>query len=436
VATSTVDPIVFSPILAIALLLLLGSGVWVAISLLAISLLGMYIVTSAPITLVMPQSYWSALSGWTLTALPLFIWMGEILFRSRLSDDLFRGLAPWVTRLPGRLLHVNVLGCAVFAAVSGSSAATAATVGKMSLPELKERGYDEKMALGSLAASGTLGLLIPPSIMMIVYGVSANVSIAKLFIAGVLPGLMLIALLMGYVAVWALLHPGRMPQHIEAISWRERLGRLGLLLPVVLLIIAVIGSIYGGYATPTEAASLGVAGALIIAFVTGGLSWEALRESLYGATRTSCMIGFILGSAAFMTTVMGYSGIPRALAVWINSYGLTAYPLVFALTLLFLVLGCFLDGISIIVLTIAIVLPMIQAAEIDLLWFGIYMVLVVEVSQITPPVGFNLFVVQSLTGRDILFIAKATLPFFIIMLLAIVLLTIFPEIATWLPGLM
>lgn len=430
------DPILFSPIIAIALLLFLGSGVWVAISLLAVSLIAMYVVTNAPITLVMPQNYWSALSGWTLTALPLFIWMGEILFRSRLSDDLFRGLAPWVTRLPGRLLHVNVLGCAVFAAVSGSSAATAATVGKMSLPELKERGYDEKMALGSLAASGTLGLLIPPSIMMIVYGVSANVSIAKLFIAGVLPGLMLVTLLMGYVAAWALLHPGRMPQHTEVISWRERLGRLGLLLPVVLLIMGVIGSIYGGYATPTEAASLGVAGALIIAFVTGGLSWEALKESLYGATRTSCMIGFILGSAAFMTTVMGYSGIPRELAVWINSFGLTAYPLLFALTLLFLVLGCFLDGISIIVLTIAIVLPMIQAAEIDLLWFGIYMVLVVEVSQITPPVGFNLFVVQSLTGRDILFVAKAALPFFIIMLMAIVLLAIFPEIATWLPGLM
>lgn len=428
------DPIAFSPILAIALLLLLGSSVWVAISLLAISLLGMYAVTNAPITLVVPQSYWSALSGWTLTALPLFIWMGEILFRSRLSDDLFRGLAPWVTRLPGRLLHVNVLGCAIFAAVSGSSAATAATVGKMSLPELKERGYDEKMALGSLATSGTLGLLIPPSIMMIVYGVSANVSIARLFIAGILPGLMLIALLMGYIMVWALLNPGRMPQRLDPMTWREQLGRLGLLLPVVLLIVAVIGSIYGGYATPTEAASLGVAGALIIALVTGGLSWQAFRESLYGATRTSCMIGFILGSAAFMTTVMGYSGIPRALATWINSFGLTAYPLLFALTLLFLVLGCFLDGISIIVLTIAIILPMVQAAGIDLLWFGIYMVLVVEVSQVTPPVGFNLFVVQSLTGRNIIFVARAALPFFIIMLLAIFLMVAFPEIATWLPA--
>ena len=427
------DPISFSPILAVLLLLFLASSVWVAVSLLAISLIGMWAVTSAPIFLVMPQSYWSALSSWTLTALPLFIWMGEILFRSRLSDDLFRGLAPWVTRLPGRLLHVNVLGCAVFAAVSGSSAATAATVGKMSLPELKSRGYDEKMALGSLAASGTLGLLIPPSIMMIVYGVSANVSIARLFIAGVLPGLTLVALLMGYIGAWALLHPRRMPSRIEGMTWRERMERLGMLLPVVLLIVAVIGSIYGGYATPTEAASLGVAGALIIALATGGLTWEAFKESLYGATRTSCMIGFILGSAAFLTTVMGYSGIPRALANWINEFGLTAYPLLFALTLLFLGLGCFLDGISIIVLTISIILPMVQAAGIDLLWFGVYMVLVVEISQITPPVGFNLFVVQSLTGRNILFVARATLPFFLMMLVAIVLLVAFPGIATWLP---
>jgi C4-dicarboxylate transporter, DctM subunit len=427
------DPIVFSPILGLALLLFLGSSIWVAVALLLISILGMWAVTTAPITLVMPQSYWSALSGWTLTALPLFVWMGEILFRSRLSDDLFQGLAPWVTRLPGRLLHVNVLGCAVFAAVSGSSAATAATVGKMSLPELAARGYDERLALGSLAASGTLGLLIPPSIMMIVYGVSANVSIARLFIAGILPGLMLVMLLMGYIAVWALLNPARMPTRIEGMAWREKLYRLRLLLPVVLLIVAVIGSIYAGYATPTEAASLGVAGALLIAFATGGMGWTAFKESLYGATRTSCMIGFILGSAAFLTTVMGYSGIPRALASFINSYGLSPYPLLAALTLLFLILGCFLDGISIIVLTIAIVLPMVQAAGIDPLWFGIYMVLVVEISQITPPVGFNLFVVQSLTGRDILFVAKATLPFFVMMMLAIVMLVAFPGIATWLP---
>ena len=421
------DPITFSPFLAAGLLLLLGSGVWVALSLLALSIVAMHFITSAPIALVMPQNYWSALSGWSLTALPLFVWMGEILFRSRLSDDLFRGLAPWVTRLPGRLFHVNILGCAVFAAVSGSSAATAATVGKMSLPELKERGYDERMAVGSLASSGTLGLLIPPSIMMIVYGVSANVSIAKLFIAGIVPGVLLILMLMGYVGVWALTHPSRMPPKIESMPWAERLRRLGLLLPVVLLIVAVIGSIYGGYATPTEAASLGVAGALLIAFVTGGMSLTAFKESLYGATRTSCMIGFIIGSAAFLTTVMGYSGIPRLLAEWINSYGLSTYPLLFALTILFLIMG------SIIVLTISIILPMVQAAGIDLLWFGIYMILVVEISQITPPVGFNLFVVQSLTGRDILYVAKSTLPFFGMMILAILVLVLFPGLVTWLP---
>lgn len=337
-------------------------------------------------------------------------------------------------RLPGRLLHVNVLGCAIFAAVSGSSAATAATVGKMAIPELRQRGYDERMTLGSIAASGTLGLLIPPSIILIVYGVSANVSIARLFLAGVLPGLVLVLLLMGFIAAWALLHPDRLPREAEHLSWGERMHRLRLLLPVVLLIAAVIGSIYVGIATATEAATLGVVGALLIATLTGGMTFEAFKESLYGATRTSCMIAFILGSAAFLTTVMGYTGIPRALATWINEMGLSPYALLAALTVFFVVLGCFLDGISIVVLTTAIIIPMVQTAGIDLVWFGIYIVLVVEISQITPPVGFNLFVIQSLTGRDILFIARAALPFFAVMLVAVVILVAFPAIATWLPS--
>ncbi|MBK8909536.1 MAG: TRAP transporter large permease subunit [Rhodospirillales bacterium] len=428
------DPLAFSPLLALALLFLLGTSIWVAVSLLTISVVGMVLFTNAPVTLVMPSTIWSALSSWTLTALPLFIWMGEILFRSRLSEDLFKGLAPWMGRLPGRLLHVNVLGCAIFAAVSGSSAATAATVGKMAIPELLQRGYDERMTLGSIAASGTLGLLIPPSIILIVYGVSANVSIARLFLAGVIPGLVLVLLLMGLIMAWALLHPGRLPKEAETLSWRERLHRLRLLLPVVLLIAAVIGSIYVGVATATEAATLGVVGALLIATLTGGMTWTTFKESLYGATRTSCMIAFILGSAAFLTTVMGYTGIPRALATWINEMGLSPYALLAALTVFFVVLGCFLDGISIVVLTTAIIIPMVQTAGIDLVWFGIYIVLVVEISQITPPVGFNLFVIQSLTGRNILYIGRAALPFFAVMLVAVVILVAFPAIATWLPS--
>ena len=427
------DPLLYSPLLAVALLLLLASGVWVAASLIGVAVIGMLLFADAPIELVMPSTIWGSVSTWTLTALPLFVWMGEILFRTKLADDLFNGLAPWTTRLPGRLIHVNVIGCGIFAAVSGSSAATAATVGQMSLPELKRRGYPEPISIGSLAASGTLGLLIPPAIIMIVYGVSANVSIARLFLAGVLPGLMMMALFMAYIAIWALLNKEKMPPAEGSLPLAEKIKRLRLLVPTVLLIMAVIGSIYTGVATATEAATLGVVGSLLVALVSGSLTWANFQESLYGATRTSCMIGFIIAAAAFLSIVMGYAGIPRALASWIGTLGLSQYGLIFALTILFLILGCFLDGISMVVLTTAVIMPMVEAAKIDLIWFGIFIVLVVEIAQITPPVGFNLFVVQGLTGYNILRVARAVLPFFFVLCVGVLLITIFPAIATWLP---
>jgi tripartite ATP-independent transporter DctM subunit len=428
-----IDPVLYSPILAAVLLLVLASGVWVAASLLAVALVGMALFGGAPIDLVMPSSLWGSVSGWTLTALPLFVWMGEILFRTRLAGDLFNGLAPWTTRLPGRLVHVNVIGCGIFAAVSGSSAATAATVGQMSLPELKKRGYDEPVSIGSLAASGTLGLLIPPSIIMIVYGVSANVSIARLFLAGVLPGLMMMALFMAYIALWSLFNKHKVPPPEPALPLADKLKRLRLLVPTVLLIALVIGSIYTGIATATEAATLGVVGSLVLAFFSGSLTWENFRESLNGATRTTCMIGFIIAAAGFLSVVMGYAGIPRELAQWIGTFHLSPYGLILALTLLYLVLGCFLDGISMVVLTTAVIMPMVEAAHIDLIWFGIFIVLVVEIAQITPPVGFNLFVVQGLTGHNIVYVAKAVLPFFLVLCLGVLLLTVYPDIATWLP---
>ena len=428
------DPLLLSPLIALALIVLLATGLWVAASLIGIAIITMLMFADAPIELVMPSAMWGSVSGWTLTALPLFIWMGEILFRTKLSGDLFRGLAPWTNRLPGRLVHVNVIGCGIFAAVSGSSAATAATVGQMSMPELKSRGYDDKIAIGSLAASGTLGLLIPPSIIMIVYGVSANVSISRLFLAGVFPGLLIMALFMAYIMIWALLNKDKMPPPEPVLPLLEKIKRLRLLLPTVLLIVAVIGSIYTGVATATEAATLGVVGSLLIAMFTGSLNWTNFKESLMSATRTSCMIGFIIASAAFLSVVMGYAGIPRALAKWIGEFNLSPYELIFALTILFLILGCFLDGISMVVLTTAVIMPMVEAAKIDLIWFGVFIVLVVEIAQITPPVGFNLFVVQGLTGKNIVYVAKAVLPFFLVLLLGIIILTIFPEIVTWLPS--
>jgi len=423
-------------ILTLALFGLLASGTWVAVTLFATAIIGMWLNDNGNIGMILATTTWGASSSWTLVALPMFIWMGEILFRTRLSEDLFKGLAPWLNQLPGRLLHVNILGCGIFAAVSGSSAATVATIGKMTAPELQRRGYDERMALGTLAGSGTLGLLIPPSIILIVYGVSAEVSIARLFIAGALPGLMLIVLFMGYTIIWALLHPDKMPPAEPAVPVWQRF-RLSLrLFPVLGLILFVLGSIYGGLATATEAAVFGVFGALVLSLLSGTLSRKTFLDSLMGATRTSCMIAFILAGAAFLTVAMGFTGIPSSLARFIHSMGLSPMGLIAALTVFFVIMGCFLDGISVVVLTTSVVLPMVEQAGIDLLWFGIYLVLVVEMSQITPPVGFNLFVLQGLTGKNILQIARYAFPFFLLLLVAVVLVTAFPQIAVWLPHLM
>ena len=366
----------------------------------------------------------------------MFILMGEILLRSRLSEDMFTGLAPWLSRLPGRLLHVNVFGCAIFAAVSGSSAATAATIGKMSVPELTERGYPQQLILGTLAGSATLGLLIPPSIILIVFGVATEQSIARLFVAGILPGVMLVTMFAAYVVAVALLQPTQFPDEGRRYTLREKLSASRRLIPVMALIAGVIGSIYAGIASPTDAAAVGVVLSVLLAWSNGSLGVAMLRESLMGATVTSCMIAFILVGAAFLSVAMGFTGIPRNLAAWIGAMELSPYALLAALTVFFIVLGCFLDGISVVVLTTSIIMPMVESVGIDPLWFGIYLVIVVEMSQITPPVGFNLFVIQGLTGINILTVAKAALPFFLLLLLAVVLITLFPGIVTLLPSLM
>ncbi len=420
-------------LLIASLFLILGSGVWIGLTLSGVAWIAMELFSSRPAGDAMAVTIWGSASSWTLTALPLFVWMGEILFRTRLSDDMFRGLAPWMQALPGRLLHVNVVGCAIFAAVSGSSAATCATIGKMSLPELKRRGYPDGISVGSLAGAGTLGLLIPPSIIMIVYGVSAEVSIAQLFIAGVLPGVMLALLFSGYLVFWALRHPTLVPPRDPVLSLAAKLRESRHLIPVMLLIAAVLGSIYSGVATATEAAALGVLGSLMISAAQGTLTWKTFIGSLMGGTRLYCMIALILAGAAFLTLSMGYIGLPRHLAEWIATLGLSQWQLLAALMLFYLLLGCFLDGISMVVLTMGVVLPTVQAAGIDPLWFGIFVVLVVEMAQITPPVGFNLFVLQAMTKREIGWIARVTLPFFFLMVAAVALIYLFPQIVTWLP---
>ena len=426
------DPVV-TLLLIVALFALLGSGVWIGLALAGVAWIGMELFSSRPAGDAMAVTIWGSSSSWTLTALPLFCWMGEILFRTKLSEDMFRGLAPWLERVPGRLLHTNIIGCTIFAAVSGSSAATCATIGKMTLPELKGRGYPEGITIGSLAGAGTLGLLIPPSIIMIVYGVSANVSIAQLFIAGVIPGILLAALFSGYIVAWSLANPERVPAAKERTTFAQKVYASRHLIPVVLLIALVLGSIYTGVATATEAAAFGVVGSLAVSAAQRTLTKATFAESLMGATRLYCMIALILAGAAFLTLSMGYIGLPRHLAEWIATLGLSPFGLVVALGVFYIVLGCFLDGISMVVLTMGVILPTVEAARIDLLWFGIFVVVVVEMAQITPPVGFNLFMLQGMTGRQITWIARQAMPSFLLMCAAVLLIWYFPGLVTWLP---
>jgi tripartite ATP-independent transporter DctM subunit len=429
-----VELVGISALLLIFLTVLLAGGVWIAVALLATGYVGMqFIGGGIPSGPVLATTIWGNSNSWTLAALPLFIWMGEILFRTKLSEEMFRGLAPWLNRIPGRLMHVNVLACGIFGSVSGSSAATCATVAKIALPELKKRGYDEMVSLGSLAGAGTLGILIPPSITMVVYAVAANVSIIQIFLAGFLPGLLVMVLYSGYIAGWSLLHPEKTPPAEPAMSFREKLHESKQLIPLTLLIVLVFLSLMLGWATATECAAWGVMGSLAIAWWHSALSWDAFWASVMGTVRVNCMIMLILAGASYMSTSMAYTGIPAALASWVDSFHLSPYALISALTVMYIVLGTALDGISMIVLTTAIVIPMIKQAGFDLVWFGIFVVLVVEMAEVSPPVGFNLFVLQTMSGHDSNTVARASLPFFFLLVVAVAIITVFPDIVMVLP---
>ena len=412
--------------LLVLLCLLLGAGLWISMALALVGWAAM-LAGGHPAGQYLASAFWEATGSWTLAALPMFVWMGEILFRTKLSEELFNGLAPWVRRIPGRLLHVNILACGIFGSVSGSSAATCATVSKIALPELKRRGYDENIAIGSLATSGTLGILIPPSIIMVVYAVAAEVSIVRVFIAGCIPGLIVMSLFSLYIIGWALLNPSKQPPMDPAMSFGRKLRASAQLIPCAILIVAVIGTMFIGWATATEAAAFGVLGSLILAAVTGMLTWRSFVDSLKGATRLSCMIMFILAGAALLTKSMALTGIPAALADGVTQLNLGPYGLIAVLTVVYVILGTALDGVSMIVLTTSIVVPMVQAAGFDLVWFGIFIVLLVEIAEITPPVGFNLFVMQTMTGKEQIEVARASLPFFLMLVLTVALVTIFPQ---------
>lgn len=429
------DVLSIGALLLFIMLLLLGGGVWIAMTLAIVGWVGQAFFTTTQPGKNLFSAFWESTASWELAALPLFIWMGEILFRTKLSEEMFEGLRPWLNRIPGRLMHTTILGCGVFGSVSGSSAATCATIAKVALPELVKRGYNEKLAIGSLATAGTLGILIPPSITMVVYAVAADASIIRIFLAGFLPGALLMLLFSGYIAWWSLRHPDQVPAADPPTTFIQKIKLSGQLIPCTLLIVFIVWVLVAGWATATECAAFGVLGSLVIAAWGRSLTFSNFWEGLMGATRTSCMIMFILAGAAFLTKTMAFTGVPRELAEWVNAMNLSPYALIGCLVVVYLILGTALDGISMIVLTAAVVMPMVQKAGFDLIWFGIFIILLVEIAEVTPPVGFNLFVLQNMTGKDSNLIAKAALPFFGCLVLCIVLITIFPQIVTILPDL-
>ena len=418
------------------LVIFMGGTVWIGIALFLVGLGGFMVFTDLPYGSILSMTAWNNTSGSAMMALPMFVWMGEILFRSRISQNLFNGLTPWMDAIPGRLLHVNVFACTFFAAVSGSSAATTATVGKITVPELSSRGYGKNISVGSLAGAGTLGFLIPPSMMMLVYGIIGDVSIGKLFVAGLVPGVMLASLFSAYIVVRCLLNPKLAPAGADRHTWRQRIAAIPEIAPVLFLVLVVLGSLYAGFATPTEAGAVGVLGAMIFAVLTRSMNWEVFRTSLMGAVKTTCMIMLIVLGASYLSVVVGYLGITRKLTMLVTEMGLSPYLLILILSLLYMILGCLVDGFSMIVMTTPIVLPLITASGFDPVWFGIYLVLMIELAQITPPVGFNLFVISSLNNDDVFVIARAAFPFFLIMCLATAFITVFPQVVMVLPNMM
>lgn len=423
-------------VILVALVLTLGSGIWIGFSLFLVGWIGMTFFSPLAAGNNMASSVWATVNQWELVALPLFILMGEVLFHSGISESLFRGLVPWLYRLPGGLILMNIVSCTLFAAVSGSSAATTATVGRITLAELDKLGYDRKLAMGSLAGAGTLGFLIPPSLIMIVYAILAEVSIGKMFIAGVFPGMLLAGVYVAYIIYRGIRNPELAPRLGETFTWRQRMVALKDFGPVVILILMVLGSIYAGVATPTEAAALGVFGAVLFAVLNRRFGWSGMFACLKGAVKTTCMICLIVMGAAYLSRVMGLLGIPAAITRAIVGMDLSPYTLMIMLGLVYVALGCILDGFSIVVMTLPIAQPMVEAAGFSPIWFGIYLILMVELSQITPPVGFNLFVIQGLTGESIGTIARHAFPFFMLMVLTTAIITIFPEIVLFLPRLM
>jgi tripartite ATP-independent transporter DctM subunit len=377
---------------------------------------------------------WGSMDSYTLTSIPLFVLMAEILQGSGLGMRVYRGLSSLVRKVPGGLLQTNIAGCAVFAAVSGSSIATAASIGQVALPQLKARQYDARLATGSLAAGGTLGILIPPSIAMIVYATFTDTSVAKLFMAGVVPGIVLTLMFMAYVAVAAVLRPGIAPPERGELTRPMVLRALVDIVPFMLLIGGIMGAIYTGLATPTEAAAAGCIFALVIALVFGELRWADFAACLQRSTLMVANILLITYAAFIFSYAMSYAGVGEQVTEFIVALKLSKMEFFLALLILFTALGALVESLGMIVITVPLLYPLLANYGIDPVWFGIIVVLFIEMGQITPPIGINLFVIQSISRGSLSDVVMGTIPFHLIMFVLLGMLVAWPEIALWLPG--
>lgn len=431
------DAVLFCLIYLAALVLFGATGFYVAVVIMIITGVSMLWFYGPAMFSPMADLAWSTSNNYVLISMPLFILLGEILMRSGITERMYQTLSMWMTRIPGRLLHTNIAACALFAATSGSSVATAATIGTVAIPALKSRGYDDRLSLGSLAAGGTLGILIPPSLNMIIYGVMTDTSIGRLFIAGIIPGLLLAGAFMFIIGIIAFFRPGVAPFSANDVKpMRERLAALPAIIPPLLVILGVTGSIYMGFATPTEAAAVGVLVALALAAFFRRVSVSMLGETFLSTMRTTGMVMLIIVAAFLMNFVIALLGIPQDIAGWIKSLGWSAVQVMWMLLLIYLILGCFLEGLSMMITTIPITAPLVISLGVDPVWFGIFIVLVTELALITPPVGINLYVVQGIRtdGGSIADVIMGAVPFVITLILFIILMIYFPQIALWLPG--
>lgn len=415
------------------LLVLIGISIPVGAALGGLGLILDHLYSFLPLSRALGEVTWSTSNDFLLVAIPMFVMLGEILLRSGIAERMYNAMSMWLSWLPGGLMHANIGACTVFSATSGSSVATAATVGTVALPQLERRGYNEPLFLGSLAAGGTLGILLPPSINLIIYGVLTNTSVPRLYLAGILPGLIAAGLFMLIIAVACIIKPEWGGQRMSA-PWRDRFIGLLHIVPPMLIFLLVVGSIYAGLATPTEAAALGVVGALILAAFMRRLTLRMMREVLEGTMKTTAMIMLIVIGAAFLNFIMSATGLTNMLNSWLIGLGLSPYMMLLMLVAFYLVIGCFMETLSLMVTTIPVIAPVMIALGFDPVWLGIVIIILIEVALITPPVGLNLFVVHSLrTSGSMNALMIGAIPFVLMLLLLVFLLAIFPGLALWLP---